>query len=260
MMAGIDQKQEASTPRVVVVSLASCFGCQVQITNMEAHLLDVIGQIDLGYWQLASSGEMPADYDIAIIEGAVTTEESLAVVKDIREKAKKVILIGACANTGGVPGMAASGFAGRAAEVYGDIPQVCEDMIAPRSVASAIPVDYRVPSCPIDPEEFVDVLVRALYGSNKAISTKTMCGDCKRNESVCFYNEGTLCLGMVTLAGCGARCVSYGRPCNGCRGLSPDANLASARDAVVRLGADVGEFDKALEMFNQNAPACGLEG
>ncbi len=43
--------------RVVVVGLASCFGCQLQITNDEAHLLDVLGQIDLQYWQLASSAK-----------------------------------------------------------------------------------------------------------------------------------------------------------------------------------------------------------
>ena len=35
-------------PCVVVLGLASCFGCQLQITNMESHLLDVLGQIDLG--------------------------------------------------------------------------------------------------------------------------------------------------------------------------------------------------------------------
>ena len=42
-------------PCVVIVGLASCFGCQLQITNAESHLLDVVGQIDLKYWQLASS-------------------------------------------------------------------------------------------------------------------------------------------------------------------------------------------------------------
>ena len=44
--------EEKPAPRVVVVGLASCFGCQLQITNVESHLLDVLGQIDLRYWQL----------------------------------------------------------------------------------------------------------------------------------------------------------------------------------------------------------------
>ena len=67
-----------TAPRVVVVGLASCFGCQLQITNGEEHLLDVLGQIDLSYWQLASSDPMPDEFDVAIVEGAVTTEESEA--------------------------------------------------------------------------------------------------------------------------------------------------------------------------------------
>ena len=49
MECGNDELQTRDLPRVVVVGLASCFGCQLQITNVEEH------QIDLRYWQLASS-------------------------------------------------------------------------------------------------------------------------------------------------------------------------------------------------------------
>ena len=42
-----------------------------------------------------------------------------------------------------------------------------------------------------------------------------------------------------------------GRPCFGCAGLSPDANLDSAREACRRSGIPVEDFDQALEMFNQ---------
>lgn len=246
--------EERKTPRVVIVGLTSCFGCQLQITNIEQHLLDVLGQIDLQYWQLASSGHMPQEYDVAIIEGAVTTQASFDLVRELREKAAAIITIGACANTAGIPGMAAYGFEERTAEVYDRTPDACGAMIAPRSVPSVIDVDYQVLSCPIDSYEFLTVLDRALYGSNRTKSTSTMCGDCKRNESFCFYAQGKLCLGLVTTAGCGARCVNLGRPCNGCRGISSDANLDSAREAVARYGVSVEEFDKALEMFNQTNP------
>lgn len=247
-------------PRVVIVGLASCFGCQLQITNVEAHLLDILGQIDLTYWQLASSAPMPDEFDVAVIEGAVTTEESEELVRELRTKAKAVIAIGACANTAGIPGMAANRHLSRQTEVYDRVPDACGHLIAPRSVPSVIDVEYRVPCCPIDPFEFIEVLTRALYGSNATVSTRTMCGDCKRNETGCFYNEGKLCLGLVTLAGCGARCVNLGRPCNGCRGISSDANLESAREAVERYGVSVAAFDKALEMFNQTNPALNAKG
>ena len=248
-------QEKPSAPRVVVVGLASCFGCQLQITNAEAHLLDVLGQIDLRYWQLASSDPMPEDFDVAIIEGAVTTEESEATVRSLREKAGAIIAVGACATTAGIPGMAAEGFLERPGQVYDRVPSACGDMVAPRAVGAVIDVDFEVRACPIDSYDFIDVLQRALYGSNKTYPSRTMCGDCKRNETSCFFGKGQLCLGLVTTAGCGAKCVNLGRPRNGCRGLSPDANLASAREAVARYGVSVADFDQALEMFNQTNPA-----
>lgn len=248
-------QEKPKVPRVVVVGLASCFGCQLQITNAEAHLLDVLGQIDLRYWQLASSDPMPDEFDVVVIEGAVTTEESEATVRRMRQRAATVIAIGACATTAGIPGMAAADFFDRPSQVYARVPAACGEMIPPRPVSAVIDVDFEVRTCPIDTLDFIDVLQRVLYGSNKTVYTKTMCGDCKRNETSCFYGKQTLCLGLVTRAGCGARCVNLGRPCNGCRGLSPDANLASARDACERYGVSVADFDKALEMFNQVNPA-----
>ena len=239
----------------MVVGLASCFGCQLQITNVEEHLLDVLGQIDLRYWQLTSSEPMPDAFDVAVIEGAVTTVEAEETVRQLRERAGAVIAIGACATTAGIPGMAASGFSERPGQVYDLVPEACGDMVAPQPVGSVIDVDFEVRTCPVDSLDFIDVLQRALYGSNKAVPTRTMCGDCKRNETSCFFGKQQLCLGLVTRAGCGARCVNLGRPCNGCRGLSPDANLPSAREACERYGVPVADFDKALEMFNQVNPA-----
>ena len=50
MGCGNDERQARDLSRVVVVGLASCFGCQLQITNVEEHLTDVLGQINLRYW------------------------------------------------------------------------------------------------------------------------------------------------------------------------------------------------------------------
>ncbi len=247
--------EPTAAPRVVFAGLASCFGCQIQITNAEAYLLDILGQIDLQYWQLASSGHMPDEFDVAIIEGAVTNQESVNTVRYLRERAAVVIAIGACATTAGIPGMAADGFEERAQQVYDRLPEACGEIISPLPVSAIVDVDYEVRCCPIDPIDFVDVMQRALYGSNKGFVSKTMCGDCKRNETDCFFAQGTLCLGLVTRAGCSARCVNLGRPCNGCRGLSPEANIESARESAQRYGVSVDRFDKALEMFNQVNPA-----
>lgn len=244
------------TPRVVFVGLASCFGCQINITNIEAHLMEVLGQIDMRYWQLTSSDPMPEEFDVAVVEGAVTTDEAIETLRRVRDRARTVITIGACAATAGIPGMAAHGYDGRAEDVYGaHVPALVANIASkPQPVRDVIEVDYEVPCCPIDPYDFVRVLQKALYGSNPYERTSTMCGECKRNERGCFYGRGIMCLGMVTRQGCGARCPSLGRPCNGCAGLSADANLDGARRVAERSGIAPERFDQALEMFNQVNP------
>ena len=241
--------------RVVVASFASCFGCQLQITNMEQHLMDVLGQIDLSYWQLTSSEPMPESFDVAVIEGAVTTEEAEKQLRELRERAKALIAIGACATTGGIPGMAAKGFYEHPGAVYEHVPQACGAMISPRPLSAIVDVDFEVRCCPVDPYDFTIMLQRALYGSNKLATTRMLCSDCKRNETSCFFGEGQLCMGLVTSAGCGARCVNLGRPCQGCAGISPHANLASARTSCERYGVSVSDFDEKLELFNQTNQA-----
>jgi sulfhydrogenase subunit delta len=239
-------------PRVVVIGLASDFGCQVQLTNMEDHLLEVLGLIDLTYWQLASSGHMPAEFDVAIVEGAVTTDEHVALLKDVRSKAAVVIAMGACANTGGIPAIARSGeLDGHYARVYGtDGASVAVGRLAPGPVSGVIEVDYHVPGCPIDQSEFLRVLSRVLLGLSDWRPDGTMCAACKVNENVCFYESGTVCLGLITRSGCGAKCPSLGRPCTACRGIAPDANLASARDVFARYGCDEERLKSALRIYN----------
>lgn len=251
------ERERPAAPRVVVVGLASCFGCQLQITNAEPCLLDVLGQIDLRYWQLASSDPMPEEFDVAVIEGAATTAEAIEALKAVRKKASAVIAVGACATTAGIPGMAAGNVEAGAAAVYGEAgaPEACGELVDPAPISAYIDVDFEVLCCPIDTFAFIDVLQRAIYGSNRLPQTATLCGECKHNDRGCFFGRGILCLGLVTRCGCGARCTSLGRPCNGCAGLSPDANVAAARAVCAESGVSVAAFDEALQMFNYVNPA-----
>lgn len=242
--------------RVAVIGLASDFGCQVQMTNMEDHLLDVLGTIEIGYWQLASSGHMPAEYDVAVIEGAVTTAEHIELLKRVRETASVVVSIGACAITGGIPGLAAADYAAGSGRVYGDVaPTISGEWIIPGRVSAVIDVDYEVPGCPIDPAEFVATLQRALMGLAHKPAREPMCAACKMAENGCFYDSGRVCLGVVTRTGCGARCVSLGRPCTGCRGIADDANLPAAQELLARRGMRVEDLERALSLYNTTSEA-----
>lgn len=237
-------------PRVVVLSLASDFGCQVQITNFSG-LLDMLSTIDLTYWQLATGAHMPDEYDVAVIEGAVTLHEHVELLKQVRETAKTVITIGACSDTGGVPGMALLSNIEQGAElVYGaGSAKVAQGRIAPAPVHHIINVDFTIPGCPISPEEFSFVLQRALLGLVDQGHRETMCAECKMNENACFFMTSTLCLGLVTTAGCGSFCINRGRPCTGCRGIAPDANIDAASVFAAKFHL-LDEFESALEIYN----------
>jgi sulfhydrogenase subunit delta len=237
--------------RVAVIGLASDFGCQVQITNAP-ELLAVLGQFELAYWQLASSGHLPEEYDVAVIEGAVTTEEHVRLLKRVREIAETVIVIGSCGVSGGIPGLATiDELESRVECVYGDDGAlVACGRITPMPVDAVIDVDYRVPGCPIQPAEFVAVLQRALMGLSDKLPREPMCASCKVQENVCFYSSGQVCLGLVTRAGCGAKCVTLGRPCTGCRGIAADANLNSARLVLSEHGIPESELGRVLQLYN----------
>lgn len=87
---------------------------------------------------------MPDEFDVAVIEGAVTTEEAAETVRRARERAGSVIAIGSCAVTGGIPGMASGDLAGHVEAVYGDAaPDACGDLLAPRPVSDVIDVERR---------------------------------------------------------------------------------------------------------------------
>lgn len=238
-------------PRVVILGLASDFGCQVQMTNIEDDLLDVLGRMELCYWQLASSGHMPEEFDVAVIEGAVTTDEHVELLKRVREKAAVVIAIGSCAVTGGIPSMAARGdLDAHASLVYGGPDAAAKGRITPAAVSSVIAVDYNVPGCPIETSEFLHVLSRAVLGLADRTSEQPMCAVCKMMENVCFFERGEVCLGVVTRSGCRAKCVTLGRPCSGCRGIAPDANLASAREVLAGHGIAWEDFVSRLSIYN----------
>lgn len=242
----------SAAPRVVVIGLASDFGCQVQMTNMEDHLLEVLGAIDLSYWQLASSGHMPSEYDVAIIEGAVTTGEHVEVLERARATAATVIAIGSCALSGGIPALATHGdLEDRVGCVYGDDGAIVAcGRLTPMPVDAVIDVDYQVSGCPIQPDEFVAVLQRALMGLANRPPHEPMCATCKIAENVCLYEHGIVCLGLVTRSGCRAKCPTLGRPCSGCRGIAADANLEGARMLLKRRGIDPRTLDTALELYN----------
>src|SRR3974390_231431 len=88
--------------RLAIFKLASCYGCQVQMVNLEDELLDVAGAVKICNFLEANSQIIDGPYDVALVEGSVTTEHDIERLREIRRKSQTLIAIGACANAGGI--------------------------------------------------------------------------------------------------------------------------------------------------------------
>ncbi|MEW6674821.1 MAG: hypothetical protein AB1348_02175 [Nitrospirota bacterium] len=87
--------------QIGLYSLTSCSGDILEIANIEEDLLTVLKWIKVVDMNVAmpSTGETP---DIAFVEGAVTRDEEIEFLKDLRKRVKYLIPIGTCASTGGI--------------------------------------------------------------------------------------------------------------------------------------------------------------
>ena len=71
----------ADKPRVAIFDLTSCDGCQVEIVNLEDHILDLVSQIDLVNFRIAKEVKEKGPYDVAIVEGSVSTEKEAEKIR-----------------------------------------------------------------------------------------------------------------------------------------------------------------------------------
>ena len=85
-------------------------------------------------------------------------------------------------------------------------------------VWKVVKVDYTVPGCPINGDEFYRVISDLAFGRAPKIPLRPVCFECQTSGYECLLQKGEPCLGPVTLGGCRAICLRSKRFCYGCRG------------------------------------------
>jgi coenzyme F420-reducing hydrogenase gamma subunit len=70
-------------PRLATVVLGGCTGCHVSLLDAHEGLLDLLGEVDLVYSPLADVPDIP-ECEVILVEGAVSNEHDLEVVRDAR--------------------------------------------------------------------------------------------------------------------------------------------------------------------------------
>jgi coenzyme F420-reducing hydrogenase gamma subunit len=230
-------------PRIAVFKFASCDGCQLQLLNLEHELLALSERIDIVHFLEATSRVEEGPYDISFVEGSITTEADAERIRAVREASRQLVTIGACATSGGIQHLrnTADVEAWKAA-VY-PRPDEVAALATSTPISEHVSVDAELQGCPVNPDQLVQLIARALLSAAPELPGASVCLECKRQGNVCVVvTKGLPCMGPVTRAGCGALCPSLGRDCYACFGPSEQPNAT----AQARLLASQGETPRRV--------------
>lgn len=217
--------------RIGFYDFTGCEGCQLTVLNLEDQLLDLLDLVDIVAFREVMDGAAE-ELDIAFVEGSIGSDCDRERLRDIRRRSKLVVALGACADTVGVNALA--------------IPSGAN----PQPLSAVVTVDYRIPGCPIDGEEFLAVLKALLVNKDPELPTYSLCVECKLAELPCTFEEDNLCLGPVVRAGCGAICIAADDRCRGCRGLIDNPRTSPYFTVATEHGVDIERILEEFRVFN----------
>lgn len=219
-------------PRLGVIKLASCDGCQLTLLDCEDELLAILGALELVYFNEATSRrDDGGPFDLTLIEGSVCEPGQRDLVYAVRARSRKLITLGACANAGGIQALRNWADVEEYKRVVYAKPEYIEALATSTPVSAYVPVDFELRGCPIAKQQLVEVVTAMIVGRRPAIENEAVCAECKRKGNVCvMVAKGEPCLGPVTHTGCGALCPSFDRGCYGCFGPKERPTTQSLSD------------------------------
>lgn len=242
-------------PTVAVYKFSSCDGCQLSILNMEDDLLDLANVIDIAFFLEATRAQRPGPYDIAIVEGSITTPHEIERIKEVRAQAKTVIALGTCATAGGIQALRNFASADEYAKVVYGHPEYLHYLQTATPIAEHILVDLELWGCPVNKAQVIEVIVALLNNRRPNLPAHSVCLECKRRGNTCvIVDKGIPCIGPATQAGCGAICPSMARGCYGCFGPARDVNTDSMAYMLQKMERYPGETARLFRGISGYAP------
>jgi sulfhydrogenase subunit delta len=243
-------------PRLGVFKFASCDGCQLTLLDCERELLPIADRFEIADFREASSAVLDGPFDLALVEGSITTPGDLERIQKIRAQARVLVTIGACATAGGIQGLRNFADVAEYRSLVYARPEYIATLATSTAIREHVPVDYELRGCPIDKRQLLEVLTAFLGDRSPDLPQESVCVECKRRGTVCVVvARGVPCLGPVTQTGCGALCPSFDRGCYGCFGPQDTPNLPAWMQRLGELGMGPDERIRFLRTFNANAPA-----
>ncbi|PIW75249.1 MAG: hypothetical protein CO002_03080 [Candidatus Portnoybacteria bacterium CG_4_8_14_3_um_filter_44_10] len=243
-------------PTICITSLTCCEGCQIAILDLGERFLGLAGKIKIGDFAFLEERPESETFDIAFVEGAPITEKNKERLLDLRKRSKVLVALGACACLGGIAEIKDYQDKNeRVRYVYKNIESIENPDIIP--LRDLVKVDLEIPGCPINKEEFLDIVKKLIMVVSQGLLMEQMpklaqrpvCYDCQLKRNVCLLQEGLPCLGSMMLGGCGAPCPSSGYPCDGCRGPLKNVNPDNLNRQLIKQGYSQQEIDMILQRF-----------
>jgi coenzyme F420-reducing hydrogenase gamma subunit len=235
-------------PKIAFFDFTCCEGCQLTVIDSLQDHPELLEAVEIVQFREAMS-EKGEDYQIAFIEGSCTRESDEERLRKIRAQASLVVALGTCAHLGGINALKSLHPLDDVRHyVYGDKAEWYDTYDA-RPIDKVIEVDFAIPGCPIDRDEFLDCVKALLLGKKPPIPDYPLCVECKLKENNCLFTQGKVCLGPITRAGCKAICPSYGQPCEACRGYISNPNDESMRDVLAEHGLSSKNITTLYTMF-----------
>ena len=172
--------------RLATVWLDCCSGCHMSFLDIDEALISLAEKVDLVYSPLVDEKNFPEQVDIALVEGAVSSEGDLHKIQIVREHSKTLVSLGDCAVSANVPAMrnpfGVEAICDRAYREnatldagvpHQDVPKLLERA---RPVHEVVPVDVFVPGCPPAAAVILFVLTELLEGRQPELSSRTRFG------------------------------------------------------------------------------------
>ncbi len=160
--------------RVATTWLDGCSGCHMSLLDMDERLLEVAERVELVYGCLVDAKEFPEDVDVTLVEGAVSSEEDLRKIREVRARTRVLVSLGDCAVTANVPGMRNPFGPGPVLEraylenvtlnaqiPHGAVPALLAESLP---VHAYVPVDVFVPGCPPSADLIFSVIMDLVEG------------------------------------------------------------------------------------------------
>jgi len=172
--------------RIGTCWLDGCSGCHMSLLDLDEGIVAVLKKADIVFGPLVDAQEWPEDVDVAVVEGAVSSQDDLKLIQTIRARSRVVVALGDCAVTGNVPSMRNGIPVKRLLEriyVEGSTESdgVPVDGVPPllrqaEPLHQQVVVDVHVPGCPPKPNAILMVLSELLEGRQPDLGSKLRFG------------------------------------------------------------------------------------